>query len=75
MNRFRKLLGASVGLLMLMLITGAAIAQSEQNMMMDGCMMMSGWGMAIYIVFGVLLFIVLILAIFALLKYLFGKKT
>ena len=37
--------------------------------------MMGGWGMAISILFAVLLFIVLILVILALLKYLFGKKA
>lgn len=76
MNRFGKLLRAlSIGLLMVMSITGTAFAQSQSSMMMEGCMMMSGWGMAVYILFGILLFIVLILAILALLKYLFGKKT
>lgn len=38
-------------------------------------MMLSGWGMAVYILFGILLLIVLLLAILALLKYLFGKKS
>ena len=73
LHRFRMLLSALIALSTL-LMADVSIAQSEQGMM-EGCMMMSGWGMAIYILFGILLFILLILAILALLKYLFGKKT
>lgn len=75
LHQFGKLLRGSIALLILALMTGVSIAQPEQNMMMDGCMMMSGWGMVVYVIFGILLFIVLILAILALWKYLFGKKT
>lgn len=65
-----KAFSSCIGLSLLILV-GAAHGQSE---MMNGDMMMGGWFMAICILFGVLVFVALILAIGALLKYLLGKR-
>jgi hypothetical protein len=75
MHRSKKLPIPSAGLLLLTLISGAALAQTKSGMMMEGCPMMSGWSMAVSILLTALLLIVLILSILALVKYLFGKKV
>lgn len=66
-----KFLSPFSGLLILM---AANSASAQSDMMMDGCMMMSGWMMLVWIALGLLLFVALVLAILALLKYLSGKK-
>jgi hypothetical protein len=63
---------------LLLMVTGTVFAQPDSGMMMDHGMMMSGCSglcMAVCVVFGILLFILLILGILALWKYLFGKKA
>lgn len=76
MERFKHFLSLCFGLFLITASHGL-VAQSDRMMddaMMDNGMMMSGWAMLVCVVFGVLLFVALILSILALLKYLFGKK-
>lgn len=69
MNLFRT----SLFLTLFVFLTGIAHA-AEPSMMTDG--MMGGWLMMVAcVVLGLLLFIVLVLAIFALIKYLRSDKS
>lgn len=49
------------------------VASAQSDMMMDDSMMMNGWLMVFCLALGIMLFIVLLLAILALLKYLLKK--
>lgn len=66
-----KLFSLFFALLILMV---ANVVSAQTDMMMDNGMMMSGWAMLACVVFGILLFVALVLAILALLKYLFSNK-
>lgn len=73
MNRLVKLSSFALTVLMATLPASAALAQAGQEGMMDNGMMGGGWIMIACVLLGILLFIALILAILALLKYLLGK--
>lgn len=74
--RQRSLARSAIAASILWMITSALLAQGESGMMMnDGMMMGGGWSAIACVVFGVLLFILLILGILALWKYLFGTKS
>lgn len=60
-------------LFVLLILVIPHVAWTQSDMMMDDGMMMSGWMMLLCILFGVLLFLALVLSILALLKYLFRK--
>lgn len=64
MNLYIKLLAS----LVLLLAASGAGAQPDHGMMIGG------WGHAVWWILGVLIFMALLLAILALLKYLFGRK-
>lgn len=64
MNLYIKLLASLVLLL----------AVSDAGAQPDHGMMMGDWGHAVWWILGVLIFVALVLAILALLKYLFGRR-
>ncbi|MBB3059878.1 hypothetical protein [Microbulbifer rhizosphaerae] len=70
MNPCTKLLAKLVAPLIPLLGASAANAQPGDMMMMS----MGGWGVAVCVILGILIFVALVLAIMALLKYLFGRK-